>query len=210
MDAPTWNELSAALDEIISVKATPPPLQQTIEAVSAEGIQGKDSVSLWARVLTAILGSPYVHFNRTVSLQLQFAGLTGIDAALNFAQKRRGEANLSAVDEQTDTSLQRVLEPLLHQSHNEVSMQQGHYVDIHNVQAVISAHFGKNGLTVSPIDVTGIVSKRLRDNTLYLSDLANHELHQESTWDKIRKAFNLSVPQLTIRYFSNLVSIIYV
>lgn len=204
LDTHAWQELSATLDEIIKRKAVPPPLQSIIDAAgSNNGIVGNDSVSLWARALVVALGSRRIFISQMVVLQLRFVGIYGLDKVLSFSQQRRAHSTV-VDDEEATRPIARALEPLVGLATSEVSMQEGRFHDVHNVQELISAHFGYSSLTTSPLDVTETVATCLSNNTLHLAALPVHVLQRQREsipgWDRLRKKVTLNVSELTIRY----------
>lgn len=205
LDSRAWQELSAALDEIIKHKAAPPTVRAIIDAATnKEKLAGKDRASMWARALVAILGSPLVYINRTMVFQLKMVGLDTVYKAWSQAQKRR-ESDGKAKDSEVEAHpLTQALKPFTEPQTMHAVMRERHFVDVHNVAEVISATYGYTSLTARPVDVTKIIAKRLKDHTLLLADLPPKKLQREREsipgWDGLRKAVTLNSSELKIRY----------
>lgn len=204
LDNHAWQELSATLDEIIKRKAAPPSLQSIINAAgSNNGIVGNDNLSLWARAFVVALGSRRIFISPSVVFRLKFVGIYGLDKVLSFAHQRRAHSSVSD-DEEATRPIAKALEPLVTLGSTEVIMQEGHFHDIHNVQELLSAHFGYTSLTTSPLDVTETIASCLSNNTLHLASVPVHVLQKQREsipgWDRLRKRVTLNVSELTIRY----------
>jgi hypothetical protein len=213
LDLQAWRELSAALDEITKRKAAPPPLHEIIATASSkEALQGSDSAAMWARALTAVLGSPLVYLTHTLVLQLRLVGIDGVYKAWALAQKRRKaqRSEASAHEDEAEESaspLLQALKPFTDPPCNEVAMEEGHFADVHNVAEVISATYGYTSITARPTDVTAIIAARLKHNTIHLANLPSSKLHKQrevvplfGSLDRLRKAVTLNSFTLNIRY----------
>lgn len=211
LDLQAWKELSTALDEITKRRVAPPPLHAIIAAAGAkESLRGTDSAAVWARALSAVLGSPLVYLTRALVFQLRLVGIDGVYKAWDLAQKRRKatqcEALAGAEDEESANPLLEALRPFTEPPTNDAVMEEGHFVDIHNVAEVVSATFGYTSITARPTDVTAIIARRLKNNTLRLADLSSSKLQKQREvvpllgLDRLRKAVTLNVSELKIRY----------
>ncbi len=215
LDLQAWKELASALDEITKRRVAPPPLHAIIAAAGAkESLRGTDSAAVWARALSAVLGSPLVYLTRALVFQLKLVGIDGVYKAWDLAQKRRKAtqcevalANGADEDEESaHTQLLEALRPFTEPPTNDAVMEEGHFVDVHNVAEVVSATFGYTSITARPTDVTAIIARRLKNNTLQLADLSSSKLQKQREvvpllgLDRLRKAVTLNVSELKIRY----------
>ena len=193
LDQQAWIQLESALEDIIKTKTMPPSWKKIVACAAGKKKNHREAAVLWAKALSAVLGSPLVYFTTTIAFQLKLLGLAGIDEAWSRAQEARGSQPSPSFDFQLEAS------ELI------VEMEENAFFDIENVSQIVQATYGYSSLTSSPVDVTDYISRKFMHNKLYLKDMHKQELQQFRDivpgWDSLRKAVRGKVSKLTIRYY---------